>query len=77
MTRYLLDSDIVSKIAWPEPSASLLNWMEVQRDEDLFMASLTIAEVWRSILELPNGRQRDGHETWFTGEDGPQVLFAG
>ena len=77
MTRYLLDTDIISNAVKPQPSALLFNWMEVQRDEDLFVASLTVAEIRRGILELPNGRKRDGLEAWFTGEEGPQALFAG
>ena len=51
--------------------------MAAQRDEDLFVASLTLAEIWRGILELPGGRKRDGLQAWFTGEEGPQALFAG
>ena len=46
-------------------------------DHDLFVASLTIAEIWRGILELPSGKKRGGLEAWFTGKEGPQVLFAG
>ena len=51
--------------------------MACQRDDDLFVASLTIAEIRRGILELPRGRKRDALEAWFTGDDGPQSLFAG
>ncbi len=77
MTRYLLDTNIISNTVKPQPSALLLDWMAARRDEDLFVASLTIAEIRRGILELPSGRKRDALEAWFTGEEGPQVLFAG
>lgn len=77
MTRYLLDTNIISNAVKPQPSALLLDWMAAQRDEDLFVASLTIAEIRRGILELPTGKKRDGLEVWFTGEEGPQALFAG
>ena len=77
MTRYLLDTNIISNAIKPQPSVLLRGWMQVQQDEDLFLASLTIAEVRRGILELPNGRKRDGLEAWFTGEEGPQALFVG
>ena len=46
-------------------------------DVSPFVSSLTIAEIRRGILELPSGRKRDGLEAWFTGEEGPQALFAG
>ena len=77
MTRCLLDTNIISNAVKPQPSAPLLNWMAAQRDEDLFVASLTVAEIRRGILELPSGKKKDGLEAWFTGEEGPQALFAG
>ena len=75
--RYLLDTNIISDIAKPAPSESLLAWMSEQSDEDLFIASLTVAEIRRGILEKLAGKRRDQLETWFSGPEGPQALFAG
>jgi toxin FitB len=75
--RYLLDTNILSNITKPEPSASLLSWMTDQADDDLFIASLTVAEIHRGILEKPAGKKRSNLETWFAGIEGPQSLFAG
>jgi predicted nucleic acid-binding protein len=77
VTRYLLDTNIISNVVKPRPSATLLSWMAVQRDEDLFISSLTVAEIRRGILEKPRGRKRDALDVWFSGPDGPQSLFAG
>ncbi|MCP3386013.1 type II toxin-antitoxin system VapC family toxin [Bradyrhizobium sp. CCGUVB4N] len=77
MTRYLLDTNIISNVIKPQPSESLLAWMAAQRDEDLFIASLTVAEIRRGILEKPRGKKRDALDAWFSGPDGPQALFAG
>jgi predicted nucleic acid-binding protein len=75
--RYLLDTNIISNIVEPSPSGSLLVWMAAQRDEDLFIASLTVAEIRRGILEKPAGKKRDQLEAWFLGAEGPRALFAG
>jgi toxin FitB len=75
--RYLLDTNIISNIAKPVPSKSLLAWMSEQNDEDLFVASLTVAEIRRGVLEKPAGKHRDQLEAWFSGPEGPQALFAG
>ena len=75
--RYLLDTNIISDIVKPVPSESLLAWMSDQNDEDLFIASLTVAEIRRGVLEKPAGKRRDQLEAWFTGPEGPQALFAG
>lgn len=77
MTRYLLDTNIISNVVKPAPSESLLAWMADQVDADLFIASLTVAEVRRGILEAPEGRKRRVLEAWFSGPEGPSALFAG
>ncbi len=77
MTRYLLDTNIISNVVKPQPSESLLVWMAAQRDDDLFIASLTVAEIRRGILEKPRGKKRDALEAWFAGPEGPQALFSG
>ncbi|KQO60731.1 MULTISPECIES: type II toxin-antitoxin system VapC family toxin [unclassified Methylobacterium] len=77
MTRYLLDTNIISNVVKPQPSDSLLAWMSTQRDEDLFIASLTVAEIRRGILEKPRGKKREALERWFSGPEGPQALFMG
>ena len=71
MTRYLLDTNIISNAVKPRPSASLLTWMTGQRDDALFIASLTVAEIRRGILEKPDGRKREALEAWFAGPEGP------
>jgi predicted nucleic acid-binding protein len=77
VTRYLLDTNIISNIVKPKPPDSLLAWMAAQRDVDLFIASLTVAEIRRGILEKPRGKKRDALDAWFSGPEGPQALFAG
>lgn len=75
--RYLLDTNIVSHVLKPQPSPDLMDWMAEQADEDLFIASLTLAEIHRGILEKPAGRRRNQLEAWFGGAEGPNALFAG
>ena len=75
--RYLLDTNILSDITKPAPSRALLAWMGEQADTDLFIASLTIAELWRGVLSKPFGRRRQQLEAWFSGPEGPAALFAG
>ena len=76
MTRYLLDTNIISNVTKPDPSTALLAWMAEQPDNDLFISALTIAEIRRGLLEKPKGKSLL-LEAWFTGPEGPQALFAG
>jgi toxin FitB len=75
MTRYLLDTNIISNATKPLPSPSLLTWMSEQADEDLLISTLSLAEIQRGILQLNEGRKKRELEQWFLGSTGPQALF--
>ena len=77
MSRYLLDTKIISNVTKPKPSEALAAWMAEQADEDMFISSLTVAEIRRGILAQPAGAKRKELERWFSGPEGPQALFAG
>jgi len=77
VTRYLLDTNIISNVTKPNPSAALLAWMAEQTDNDLFISALTVGEIRRGLLEKSAGKKRALLEAWFVGPEGPQALFAG
>ncbi len=77
MTRYLLDTNIISNATKPNPSTTLLAWMAEQADTDLFISALTVAEIRRGLLEKPKGKKRALLEAWLAGPEGPSALFAG
>ena len=77
MTRYLLDTNIISETIKPWPSPLLAKWFENQRDDNLFISSLTLAEIRRGILDLPKGKKRDALHKWFLSVDGPSSIFRG
>jgi predicted nucleic acid-binding protein len=77
VTRYLLDTNIISNVTKPSPSAALLAWMAERADNDLFISALTVGEIRRGLLEKSAGKKRALLEAWFGGPEGPQALFAG
>jgi predicted nucleic acid-binding protein len=77
VSRYLLDTNIISNATKPVPSEPLMEWMAGQEDRNLFISSLTVAEIRRGLLEKPAGKKRRELERWFSGPEGPQALFAG
>ena len=77
MTRYLLDTNVIGDAMKPVPSQSLAAWLEEQVDGDLFISSLAVAEIRRGVLEKPMGKKSRDLESWFSGPEGPQALFAG
>jgi len=77
VSRYLLDTNIISNATKPKPSEALAVWMEAQADEDLFISVLTVAEIQRGVLEKPAGKKRQALQVWLSGPEGPLALFAG
>jgi len=75
VTRYLLDTNIISNATKPLPSELLTEWMAKQADDDLFISSFSLAEIYRGILEKPSGKKRRELEAWFQSSEGPPALF--
>ena len=77
MSRYLLDTNIVSQGISPRPPAALAHWFAAQSSATFFIAALTLAEIERGILTAPAGRRGRALRDWFDGPQGPRGLFAG
>jgi toxin FitB len=75
VTRYLLDTGILNHILAPAAPESLAAWLDQQPDENLYICSMNLAEIWNGILELAAGEKRSEREGWFTGPKGPGVIF--
>ncbi|MGH9518235.1 MAG: PIN domain-containing protein [Terriglobales bacterium] len=75
--RYLLDTNVLSELSRPAPNAAVIAWLRAQPAETLYIASFTMAELWRGVLELPSGARRRGLEAWMSGPSGLGAMFAG
>jgi len=56
----VLDTNVVSESMKPEPSASVLRWLDAQVTETLFITTVTVAGMRFGIGALPEGRRRQG-----------------
>ncbi len=70
--RYLLDTNIISNITKVSPSDKLLAWMKERNDDDLYISSLTVAEIRRGIFKKAAGKRRNQLEAWFSGPETPK-----
>lgn len=77
MTRYLLDTSVIGDITRSSPPPALLDWVAAQADEDLYIASLSVLEIWRAVLATSADAKGMQLRQWLTGADGPEALFAG
>ena len=59
----LLDTNVISEPQRREPNARVLNWIDAQALETLYLSAITVAELRAGIALMPAGKRRDGlHE---------------
>ena len=52
MTRYLLDTNIISEVRKPRPHAGVVAWIEALREDQLYISAVTIGELQRGIERI-------------------------
>ena len=61
----LLDTNIVSEVMRRKPSDRVLSWLNLRNNAELFVSSITIAEICYGLRILPVGQRRKQLETHF------------
>jgi predicted nucleic acid-binding protein len=63
----LLDTNVVSEVMRPQPSPAVLDWLDEQVAETLYLSSITLAEVLFGIEAMPAGRRKNALADAFAG----------
>ena len=59
----LLDTNVISEPQRLEPNARVLDWMDAQALETLYLSTITVAELRAGVALMPAGKRRDSlHE---------------
>jgi toxin FitB len=74
--KFVLDTNAVSEMAKPTPNEGLVQWHLSQNAADLFITTITLAEVWEGFHSLdPSHREYNRVKQFATGlEDQYRVL---
>lgn len=62
--RYLLDTNIVSELTAVKPHGALIQWIDEQPDEALFLSAITVGELARGIERLAPSKRREALCAW-------------
>lgn len=54
----ILDTNVVSEFLRPSPDAKVVTWLDAQSVDDLFLTSVTEAELRWGVATLPNGKRK-------------------
>ena len=71
----LLDTNVISEPLRRFPEARVINWIDAQSLETLYLSAITVAELRFGVASLPVGNRRDELETCIENQILP--LFAG
>ncbi|MBP0606003.1 MULTISPECIES: type II toxin-antitoxin system VapC family toxin [Burkholderia] len=55
----LVDTNVISEPLRREPSAAVIEWLDAQNVDTLFVAAISLAEIRFGVAVLPVGRRRD------------------
>ena len=55
----LLDTNVISEPQRREPDARVLEWIDAQALETLYLSAITVAELRAGIALMPTGKRRD------------------
>jgi toxin FitB len=59
----LLDTNVVSEPMRPKPDGNVLNWLDAQVVESLYLSTISLAELLLGIESLSAGKRRKGLAT--------------
>jgi toxin FitB len=65
LSKYILDTNVLSEPIKPVPSRNLLAWIASQDPENLFIEAWSMVEIQRGILAHSAGKKRTLLENWF------------
>lgn len=60
----LLDTNVISEPLRPSPAATVIEWIDAQPLETLFLSAMTVAELRAGVALMPIGKRRTAlHES--------------
>jgi len=62
--KYLLDTCLISELVKKEPNLAVVNWLDGQDEQKLFLSVLNLGELQKGISKLPDGTKKDELQAW-------------
>lgn len=55
----ILDTNVLSETFKQNPDKNVIEWLDIQKATDLYITTITLAEMEYGMLCLPNGKRRE------------------
>lgn len=72
--RYLLDTCVISDLMNKTPHPQVVEWIDSQDDDRIYLSVITIGEIQKGIARLPDSRRKTSLREWL--QDDLLVRFA-
>jgi len=72
---FVLDTCVLSELVRPKPEPAVVEWVETQAEDRLYLSALTLGEIEKGIAKLKDARRKEKLRTWL--EDDLRRRFAG
>ena len=64
--KYLLDTCLISELIRKEPHSAVIDWLDAQDEQKLFLSVLNLGELQKGISKLAAGAKKDELQAWVT-----------
>jgi predicted nucleic acid-binding protein len=61
---FLLDTNIASELIRTRPEPRVVSWVYSQNEQSLYLSAVTIGELRRGFVIIPEGKRRSDLEQW-------------
>lgn len=62
--RYLLDTCLICELVAGQPDPSVVQWVDGEDEERLFLSAITIGEIKKGVEKLPDSRRKSALAEW-------------
>ncbi|MBF0236707.1 MAG: type II toxin-antitoxin system VapC family toxin [SAR324 cluster bacterium] len=66
--KYLLDTCVISELVKRKPNDKVIQWIENQQEEALYLSVISIGEIQKGISKLPESDRKQKLQVWLKEE---------
>ena len=73
--KFLLDTCVISEVIKPKPNENVVQWLQQQREQDLYLSVLTFGEINKGIEKAVDATRKQRLKLWV--EEDLKIRFKG
>jgi tRNA(fMet)-specific endonuclease VapC len=62
--KYLLDTNVVSELVARQPNPRVVEWLDLQDPDEIYLSVITVGEIRKGIAKLPPSKRKQMIQAW-------------